>query len=54
MAVDLLYDNAQKAHEIITQHNPIMSKEEYLSYQKRIFQKEIYDGETGANRIDTV
>ena len=50
MAVDLLYGNAEKGKEIIAQHQPLMSKEEYLSYQNRIFQKEVYDGETGDSR----
>jgi hypothetical protein len=49
MAVDLLYGNAEKAKEIQAQHQPIMSKEEYLTYQNRIFQKEIFDGDTGAS-----
>jgi metal-dependent amidase/aminoacylase/carboxypeptidase family protein len=47
MAVDLLYGSAERAKEIQAQHKPIMSKEEYLSYQHKIFQKEIFDGETG-------
>jgi len=47
--VDLLYGNAEKAKEIKAQHKPILSKEEYLSYQNRIFQKEIFDGETGTS-----
>jgi len=47
MAVDLLYGNAEKAKEIKAQHSHIMSKEEYLSYQNRIFQNEFFDGETG-------
>jgi metal-dependent amidase/aminoacylase/carboxypeptidase family protein len=50
MAVDLLYGNAEKAKEIQARHEPIMSKEEYLSYQNRIFQKEIFDGETGTSK----
>jgi len=54
MAVDLLYGNAEKAKEIMARHRPIMSKEEYLSYQSRIFQKEIYDGETGTDKITDV
>ena len=49
LAVDLLYGNAAKAIEIIAQHKPIMSKAEYLSYQNRIFQKEIFDGEAGTS-----
>jgi metal-dependent amidase/aminoacylase/carboxypeptidase family protein len=50
MAVDLLYGNAEKARDIQAQHKPIMNKEEYLSYQMRIFQKEIFDGETGTSK----
>jgi hypothetical protein len=50
MAVDLLYGNAEKAKEIQAQHKPIMSKAEYLSYQMRIFQKEIFDGENGTSK----
>jgi metal-dependent amidase/aminoacylase/carboxypeptidase family protein len=47
MAVDLLYDNAENAKGIQARHKPIMTKEQYLAYQNRIFQKEIYDGQTG-------
>jgi len=54
MAVDLLYGNAEKAKEIMAQHKPMMSKEEYLAYQNRVFQKEIYDGETGTTKLTDV
>ena len=54
MAVDLLYGNAEKAKEIQAQHKPIMSKDEYLSYQNQIFQKEIFDGETGTSKKSNV
>jgi hypothetical protein len=54
MAVDLLYGNAEKAQGIKARHKPIMSKEEYLSYQNRIFQKEIFAGETGTGKKSTV
>jgi metal-dependent amidase/aminoacylase/carboxypeptidase family protein len=50
MAVDLLYGKAEKATEIMARHKPIMSKEEYLSYQNRIFQKEIFDGESATSK----
>ena len=50
MAVDLLYGNAEKAKEIQARHKPIMSKEKYLSYQNRIFHKEIFDGKTGTSK----
>jgi amidohydrolase len=49
MAVDLLHGNAEKAKEIQAQHKPIMTKEEYLSYQNQIFQKELFDGKTGTS-----
>jgi hypothetical protein len=48
MAVDLLYGNAEKAKDIKAKHKPIMGKEEYLAHQNLIFQKEFFDGETGA------
>jgi metal-dependent amidase/aminoacylase/carboxypeptidase family protein len=54
MAVDLLHGNAEKAKKIKARHKPIMSKEEYLSYQNRIFQKEIFDGETGTAKKSEV
>jgi metal-dependent amidase/aminoacylase/carboxypeptidase family protein len=50
MAVDLLYGNAEKAKEIQAQHKPIMSK----SYQNLIFQKEIFDGDTGTSTKSNV
>ncbi|MBW2408668.1 MAG: amidohydrolase [Deltaproteobacteria bacterium] len=49
LAVDLLYGHAEKAKEIVAQHKPIMTKEEYLAYQNQIFQKESYDGEAGTS-----
>lgn len=54
MAVDLLYGNAEKAKEIMGQHKPIVSKEEYLAYQNRLFQKEIFDGETGTSKKSNI
>jgi amidohydrolase len=54
MAVDLLYGKAETATEIMARHNPIMTKEEYLAYQNRIFQKEIFDGETGTSKNSSV
>ncbi len=54
LAVDLLYGNAEKAKEIVAHHKPIMTKEKYLAYQNKIFQKEIYDGEAGTSETDSV
>jgi len=50
MAVNLLYNKTEKAKEIMARHKPIMSKEEYLTYQNRIFQTEIFDGETATGK----
>jgi amidohydrolase len=54
MAVDLLYGNAEKAKEILAQHQPVMSKDEYLAYQNKIFQKEIFDGKAVISEISAV
>jgi amidohydrolase len=54
LAVDLLYENAAKARAIKTRHKPIMTKEQYLAYQNRIFQKEIFDGESGTSESASV
>ena len=54
LAVDLLYSDAEKAKAIVAQHKPIMTKEEYLDYQNKIFQKEIYDGEAGTSETLSV
>jgi hypothetical protein len=44
----------EKAKEIMARHRPIMSKAEYLSYQNRIFQKEIFEGETATSKKSEV
>jgi amidohydrolase len=44
-AIDLLYDEAQNAKEILKNFKPAMSIEEYLKYQKDVFRTERY-GET--------
>ena len=46
MAVDLLYGQGEKAQEIMEKHQPAMTKEDYLDFQKKVFQKEVYDGQT--------
>ena len=42
-AVDLLYDNAQKAKEILDKSKPRMTKEEYLQYQRNTFRTELFE-----------
>jgi len=44
-AVDLLYDEAQKAKEILDKSKPRMTKEEYLQYQRNTFRTELFEGE---------
>ncbi|HIE27662.1 TPA: amidohydrolase [Candidatus Poribacteria bacterium] len=44
-AVDLLYDDAQKAKEILQKTKPRMTKEEYLQYQRNTFRTELFGGE---------
>ncbi len=44
-AIDLLYNNAEIANEILKTHTPQMTKQEYLDLQNKIFKTEIYDGD---------
>ena len=46
MAIDLLSEDGAQANQVLAQHHPAMRKEEYLDYQRSIFQTEIYDGQT--------
>ena len=47
MAVDLLSAGGEEATRVLSQHHPEMAKEEYLDYQRSIFQTEVYDGAAG-------
>ena len=49
MVVDLLYDDAAKAKEVVENHKPLMTKEAYLAFQEEILRKETYDGEAGTS-----
>ncbi len=44
MAVDLLHENAEEAQRVMERHVPGMTKEEYLTRQRAIFQTELFDG----------
>jgi amidohydrolase len=46
-AVDLFYDNAQKAKEILDKSKPRMTKEEYLQYQRNTFRTELFESKVG-------
>jgi len=50
MAVELLYGNAEKARDIMEHLQPAMTKEEYISFQNKLFRTELYDGDTGESR----
>ena len=47
MAVDLLYDNAEGAKEVLNGYKPEMSKSQYLDFQANLFQTEVYGGDAG-------
>jgi amidohydrolase len=44
MAVDMLWDDAKTAKEIIADFKPRMTKEAYLSFQRGIARTELFDG----------
>ena len=44
MVIDLLSDGAALAREILKQHRPAMTKEEYLQQQSAVFRTETIDG----------
>ena len=46
-AIDLLYDNAAPAREIIGDFKPAMTKEGYLAFARGLFKKERYSGAAG-------
>jgi len=52
--MDYMDDLGEKAKEIIARHKPIMTREEYLAHQNQIFQKEMYDGQTGTSETASV
>ncbi len=44
MAVDMLWDDAGAAREILKTWKPRMTKEEYLTFQRGTAKTELYDG----------
>jgi hypothetical protein len=44
MAVDMLWDDAKAAKEIIREFKPRMTKEAYLTFQRGIARTELFDG----------
>ena len=47
MAVDLLHNDAAQAREILSSHEPGMTKDEYLDRQQTVFRVETFDGASG-------
>ncbi len=43
-AIDLLYDEAAQARQIIGEFQPAMSKSEYLAFARGLFKKERWSG----------
>ena len=43
-AIDLLYDNAAAAKQIIGDFQPAMTKNSYLAFARGLFKKERYGG----------
>ena len=52
-AIDLLYDNAEKGNDLLKNHTPQMSKQQYLDLQNQIFQIETYDGQNNKSEFST-
>ncbi len=46
-AIDLLYDNAAVAKQIIGDFQPAMTKAGYLAFARGLFKKERYNGAAG-------
>jgi hypothetical protein len=46
-AIDLLYDEAAQAKQIIGEFKPAMTKDSYLAFARGLFKKERYSGATG-------
>ena len=44
MAIDLLYDDAAVARHVLTEHNPMQTKSDYLKQQEALFCTEEFDG----------
>jgi hypothetical protein len=47
-AIDLLYNEAAQAREIIGEFKPAMSKADYLSFARGLFKKEHYSSASPA------
>jgi amidohydrolase len=46
MAIDLMYDGAAGAREVLAKAKPPMTREQYLSFQRSVGKTELFDGAT--------
>jgi len=46
MVVDLLWDDAAGAREVLAKARPRMTRESYLAFQRGVGKREIFDGST--------
>lgn len=42
--IDLLYGEAELARDVLAKAKPLMTKEEYLSFMRRVFSEEVFSG----------
>jgi hypothetical protein len=50
MVIELLWDGAAGAREVLTTARPAMTREAYLAFQRSVGRREIYDGQQGESR----
>jgi amidohydrolase len=48
--IDLLWDRAETAKEILENFKPAMTKAEYLAFQDRMYRTELYNGQNNTSR----
>ncbi|MBI3991861.1 MAG: amidohydrolase [Candidatus Lambdaproteobacteria bacterium] len=46
-AIDLLYDDAAPARQVMDSFKPTMTKAQYLAFQRKLFSRELYQGDAG-------
>jgi len=46
MAIDLMYDGAAGAKQVLAKARPPMTREHYLSFQRSVGKSELFDGAT--------
>jgi hypothetical protein len=44
MAIDLMYDGAAGAKQVLEAAKPPMTREQYLTFQRSVAKREVYEG----------